>query len=497
MRYSDLFGKTRRDAPADLTDPAIRLAFRAGLIRVLAGGEMVYLPLAALVLERIVAEMRAGLQELGAQELRVTTAPDLSLLAAQEIQSYKQIPARLFWFAEGGTRLDLASIETSQNAAAETSREFEAFAYRSFEWAQVVSAAAVGLGHSRIWYSPAASGDLEFLRCSNGDYTATRESARVHKLAAPAEDLLPLQTVATPHCDTIDSLAQFLGVPATRTAKAVFYYGNGQVVFAVVRGDLQIDEEKLKRELGLSKLRFATDDEIQQAGASPGYASPVGVRGVKIIADDSIIASPNLVAGANREGFHLLNTNVPRDYRPDVVTDIALARPGAPCPNGDGKLELAHGLSLANAPMPRPLESSYLDSGGRAAKAFAARMEIDLPHIILAHIATHNDAKGILWGSQLAPFQTHIVALNPDKPGVEEAVERVTKELERSGIDHLVDDRPESAGVKFNDADLIGLPMRLTIGPRTVAIDAVEMKKREETAARLIPLDELASALEF
>jgi prolyl-tRNA synthetase len=495
VRYSELFGKTRRDAPADMSDPAVRLAFRAGLIRVLHGGGIVYLPLAARVLGRISTELRAGLRDLGAQELRISSSPDLSLLAAQEIQSYRHLPSRLFWVEGGGTQLHLASIETDRSAAKKTARLFEQFAVRSFEWAQVPCAGAEGVGESQILYSPTSSGDLELLRCANGDYTAAREAARIHKPLAQAEDLLPLQEVATPQCDTIDSLARFLGAPTSRTAKAVFYYSNGQVIFAVVRGDLQIDEDKMKRALALTKVRFATDDEIERVGASPGYASPVGVHGVKIIVDDSIASSPNLVAGANREGFHLLNTNVPRDYQPDVVTDIALARPGALCPKGDGKLEVAHGLLLAKAAGTQELESSYLDSGGRAIKPFAARLQIDLSQILLAYVGSHNDGKGILWSTFLAPFDAHIIALNADKPEVVETVERVTMELGRAGIDYLLDDRPESAGVKFNDADLIGLPVRLTIGPRTVAKGAIEVKRREETTARLVPLDEVSSAL--
>lgn len=493
MRYSDLFGKTRRDAPAEITDPARRLAFRAGLIRVLEG-ETLCLPLASRVLARMATELRGGLHEIGAQELRVTSSPDLSILAAQEIQSYKHLPARLFWLDAGGTQLHLISIEADRNSMEQTQREFDAFVVRFLDWAQVPCAVAEDVKDSRIRFSTASTGDLELLHCSNGDYSATRNAARVNKPHAESEDLHSLKEVATPHCDTIDSLAQFLGVPTARTAKAVFYSANGKVIFAVVRGDLQIDEEKLKRALGITKLRFATDDEILGVGASPGYASPVGVRGATIVVDDSIANSPNLVAGANREGYHLLNTNVPRDYQPDVVTDIALARPGCLCPNGDGKLELVRGLALAKAEGSKQLEASFLDSNGRPQKAFAGGIEIDLAQIMLAFLGGHNDSKGIMWSGALSPFNAHIVALNADKPEVAAAVTRMKNELELAGVDFILDDRAESAGVKFNDADLIGLPVRLTIGPRTVAQDAVEVKRREEPETHLVSLDDVISA---
>lgn len=495
MRYSDLFGKTRRDAPAEITDPAQRLAFRAGLLRIVGGKDIVFLPLGARVLARLSAELRRGLLDLGAQELRVSASPDLAELAANEVQSYKHLPALIFWQDSAGSTFHLVSLEPDKKAAEQTGRKLDELAVRFLEWTQVGYASAEDLGASRTWYSTASAGQVQIFRCSNGDYAATRAAARPSKPRAQAEELLPLQPVATPHCDTIDALAQFLGVPASKTAKAVFYYDGGKVIFAVVRGDLQIDEEKLKRILRVPKLRFATDDEIQLVGASPGYASPVDVRGAEILVDDSIVDSPNLVAGANREGFHLLNTNVPRDYKPDIVSDIALAREGGTCPNGDGKLELLKAVQVGKIWEPRDLDTSFLDSGGRPRKPFGTAVDIDLGEILLAYVGSHSDSKGILWSDGLAPYAAHLVALNSDKLEVATAVERVVDELEKAGVDYLLDDRVESAGVKFNDADLIGLPVRLTVGPRTVSQNAVEVKRRNEAAPRLVPIDGFVPAL--
>lgn len=493
MRFSELFGKTRREAPAGIADPARRLAFRAGLLRELGGGETVYLPLAARVMAHISTEIRSGLFELGAQELRVGASPDLSSLFEREIQSYKQLPVRLFWFEKGGTLIQLASLSADKGSGEEEAGEFEGLAVRLFGWAQVPWAVAQAGQDTRIWYSPSDAGDLELLSCSKADYAATRAAARVYKPPAAAEEPLPVEHVATPHCDTIDSLAQFLGVPTLRTAKAVFYHADGQLVFAIVRGDLLIDEGKLKETLGLTKLRFATDDEISQVGASPGYASPIGVRGAKIVVDDSIVSSPNLVAGANREGFHLLNTNVPRDYRPDIVADIALARPGSLCPNGDGTLQVSHGIEMGGTREHKQIQGSYLDATGKPQMPFGGGVEINLASVVLAYVGSHNDSGGIMWSPALAPFVAHIVVLNADKPEVAAAAARVTQELELAGIDYLLDDRAESAGVKFADADLIGLPVRLTIGPRTVAQNAVEVKPRDKTEARIISIDQVVS----
>jgi prolyl-tRNA synthetase len=300
--------------------------------------------------------------------------------------------------------------------------------------------------------------------------------------------------LATPHCDTIEALAQFLNVPTSRTAKAIFYSTGERVIFAVIRGDLQIDEAKVKRALNVSNLRWATDDEIARAGAVPGYASPIGTRGVIIIADDSIAKSPNLVAGANRAGYHLANTNIPRDYSPDVITDIALARPGEPGPDGS-PFRLVHGIALGALSAPRALDANYLDVNGKAQKQVAVTLELDLGAILLAHLAAHSDDKGIVWSRSLAPYDAHIVVLNPDKPEVASALEQISDAVTLAGLEALTDDRNESAGIKFNDADLIGLPLRLTIGPRTVAQGGVEWKARTETTARLVPLDALGGQL--
>ncbi len=496
MRYAELFGKTRREAPGEITDPARRLAYRAGLLRLQEGGNSAWLPLAARVFEKMAAALRRALTEAGAQQLRATGKVNLSSLAAQEIQSYKQLPSKIFWLDAGGTRIHIAGFESTRAAADETVRRFDALSQVLFETVQISTANADDIAQSRVWYAPSNSGTLEILRCSNGDYAATRAVARAHKdVGAFHEMPLPRHQVETPHSDTIESLAHFLGVPTSRTAKAVFYSADGHVIFAVVRGDLQIDEEKLKRALRLETVQFATDDEIARVGATPGYASPVGVRGATIVVDDSIVHSPNLVAGANRAGYHLLNTNVPRDYQPDLVTDIALAREGDPCPNGDGTLELARGRSLGLLRGLSELDASYLDANGRAQKVIGVSMMLDLGEILLGFIDTHHDDKGILWKRALAPYDIHIVALNADKPEVAAALNQVTGDLKRADIDYLLDDRNESAGVKFNDADLIGLPVRVTIGPRTVAQNSVEVKRRDETNAQLIPLEQVISSL--
>ena len=500
MRYSQLFSKTKRDAPADITDETLRVAFRAGFIRPLVpqgkpveNKQFLFLPLAANVIAQMLAMLRADLQELRAQEIRGIPHPNLDALASAEIQSYKQLPARVYWHSGGMTRLHLASFETNLDAANETQHTFEKIARDFFEYAGIEPKPAQDVGNASMWYTTAPQLDLEIF--SSNAYAATRAAATPFKPAAANEAPLPMQEIETPHCDTIESLARFLNVPTNRTAKAIFYATGERIIFAVIRGDLQMDEAKVKRALGVQTLRWATDEEITRVGAVPGYASPVHTRGATIIVDDSIAASPNLVAGANKAGYHLLNTNVPRDYKPDVIADIALARVGDTAPDENGALELVRGSALGKISAPRLLDANFLDANGKAQKQIAVTLELDLGAILLAHIGAHHDEKGIVWTRALAPYDVHIVALNADKPEVAPVLEKVNDALALAGLEGLVDDRNESAGVKFNDADLIGLPLRITVGPKTVAQGSVEIKARTEANARLVAMDAMGDEL--
>jgi prolyl-tRNA synthetase len=495
MRYSDLFGKTKRDAPTEISDETLRLAFRAGLIRPIENGNILYLPLAANVLAQMFLMLRGDLHELAAQELRGVPDVNPGALAAAEIQSYKQLPARLYWYSRGMTRLHIAAVDLNPVAAQATHATLVQVASDLLQYAGVPVQTALAAGSARTWYASTPALTLQVFRSKGGTYAATRAAAAPFKTPVASEAAQPVEQVETPHCDTIEALANFLNVPVNRTAKAVFYSTGDRVIFAVVRGDLQIDEDKVKQALGLVSLRWATDDEIARVGAMPGYASPIGTRGATIIVDDSVINSPNLVAGANKTGYHLLNTNVPRDYKPDVVTDIALARPGDQAPDGSGELEVIRGTALGTLTDPRPWNATFLDANGKASKPFGVTLDLDLGALLLAHLGAHHDDKGILWARTIAPFDVHIVALNADKPDVVQALLRLDEALDRAGLEALVDDRAESAGVKFNDADLIGLPLRITVGPKTLAQGAVEFKAREESAVHLVPIDTVAEEL--
>jgi prolyl-tRNA synthetase len=277
--------------------------------------------------------------------------------------------------------------------------------------------------------------------------------------------MLPLQRVATPDCSTIEALAIFLGIPPDKTAKALLYVrkGTDQLTFVVVRGDKQASEAKLRATAG--ELTAATHDQIVAAGAVPGYASPIGLQDVQILVDDLIPISPNLVAGANEHGFHLLNTNYGRDYQADTVADLTLTRPGDGCPQCGSPLVLSTGFVVAD------------------------RIGVNGFNALLCLAEQHRNEGGLQIPFGMGAFDVYLLHL-PSREGLTAPIAADLHDaLEQAGIPVLYDDRDERAGVKFNDADLIGCPARITVGEKYVKDRMVELKVRSGSTTEIIPLD--------
>jgi prolyl-tRNA synthetase len=283
-------------------------------------------------------------------------------------------------------------------------------------------------------------------------------------------------------------------VPPSKTLKAVFYSAGGQPVFVAIRGDLAVNETKLCHVLGVDELRLMDDREVEAVGLVAGSASPRGLQGVRIVADDSAPDAPNLIAGANKPDTHLRNVNYGRDWSADVVEDIALAREGDPCPSCESPLRCRPGIEMGHVfklgtYYSEKLGATFLDREGAARPAIMGSYGIGLERLLAAAVEANHDEKGIIWPASLAPFDAHLVVLNPDRPGVVEAADRLYDELQAAGVDVLYDDRDESPGVKFNDADLLGMPLRITVSPRTLEKDAAELKGRRESQPTLCPLE--------
>jgi prolyl-tRNA synthetase len=296
--------------------------------------------------------------------------------------------------------------------------------------------------------------------------------AQFRKTPLPPEEELPLEKILTPDCHTIEALANFLNIPKEKTAKALMYtrFNDNRFIFVVVRGDMQLSEAKLKQHLG--EVRPATADEIERSGAVAGYASPVGLKDALIVVDDLIPQSQNLVAGANESGYHLQNTNYGRDYSAEIIEDFIQAKAGDTCMNCGAFLSVVDTVILAT------------------------RKNYRLENILLALAETYHDSKGLTLPHSATPFDVYLMQVPGKELDTRAKAEEIYDSLQNAGISVLFDDRQERAGVKFNDADLIGLPIRITVGEKGLKEGMVELKQRKEKENQLVPLDEVVEKTE-
>lgn len=357
--------------------------------------------------------------------------------------------------------------------------------------------------HEYMYLTPGGEDSLLF--CDACGYSANRQAATTRKMEPAKEAFLPLEKVATPRVSSIDDLTAFLNIPPARTAKAVFYMGlveedGGEqkwaFIFTVVRGDMEVNETKVANLVKASDLRPATEDEIRSIGAVPGYASPLGLKGVTVLVDELAAKSPNLVAGANEEGYHLRNVNHGRDYQASMIADISAAREGDACPECGAALRLSRGVEVGNifklgARYSDALGCTYLDKNGQSQPVIMGSYGIGLGRLIACVAEEHHDERGLTWPVSLAPFPVHVVVLKGREMDSEALAARVETALCAAGLEPLVDDREESAGVKFNDADLIGLPLRITVSERSFRAGGLEIKPRRGGETVVVPMENL------
>jgi prolyl-tRNA synthetase len=313
----------------------------------------------------------------------------------------------------------------------------------------------------------AERGSVEIVHCPACGYAERLELAQFKKTPFSSEAPQPLEKVLTPDCPTIESLATFLNLPKEKTAKAVMFtrLSDNRFLFVVVRGDMQMSEVKLKNLVG--DVRAATAEEISAAGAAAGYASPIGLKNGLVVVDDLIPQSPNLAAGANEAGYHLLNTNCGRDYSPGLVADLTQAKAGDSCVRCGSPLTASSSLHLAT------------------------RSQLDFENILLALAETYHDDKGLTLPKSAAPFDVYLMHVPGKQMDTRAQAEEIYNRLQAAGISVLFDDRDERAGVKFNDADLVGCPIRITVGEKSLQNGMVELKPRVEKENKLIPIEKI------
>lgn len=349
------------------------------------------------------------------------------------------------------------------------------------------------VSHEYMYLSPI--GEDTIITCPHCGYTANRQVATFQKEYFKEEEK-PIEKVATPEAKTIEELCAFLKIEARQTAKAVFMVGsfindkNGEeedkLIVAIVRGDMDVEESKLSNAIRANALRPAHEEEITACGMVSGFASPIGAKGNFItVVDDSVANSNNLVAGANEAGYHLKNTNFKRDYD-GIVKDIASARDGFKCPTCGEALTVSKGVEVGNifqlgTRYSEAMNCTYQDENGKQKPVIMGSYGIGIGRLLACLAEEYNDDSGLLLPISVAPYQVHLISLLKDSS----IGEKIYEDLTKAGIEVLFDDRKETAGVKFADADLIGLPIRLTLGNRSYKEGKVEVKLRasgEETS---------------
>jgi len=359
------------------------------------------------------------------------------------------------------------------------------------------------LAHEFMYLNPI--GEDTIMLCSSCSYAANRQVATFQKDFNSAEDLKEVERIATPGKKTIADLVEFLKISPERTAKAVFLmvemHGVEKLVLAILRGDMELNEAKLAHVIQASGLRPATEEEILLSGAVPGYASPIGIKNTLVVVDDQIPHLRNLVCGANQNGYHLKNVNFGRDYQADIIADIVCAEEGFKCPQCGHPLSSQRGVEVGNifklgTFYSEQMDCQYLDENGVSKPIVMGSYGIGLGRLMACIAEEHHDEKGLCWPAQVAPYNIHMLSIK-DKDGfVQPVAEELYEQLLAAGINVLYDDRDISAGVKFNDADLLGMPYRITVSARALSNGGIEIKSRSDETSHILPREQVLPYLQ-
>jgi prolyl-tRNA synthetase len=559
MRVSQLFGKRQRELPSDADTVSHRLLLKAGMISQLTSGVYCYLPLAWRTLRKIENIVREEMDGAGGQEVNLpalhpvelwqksgreagfgenlfhlkdrkqrclvlgpTHEEVMALLASQHIQSYRDLPVMLYQIQtkfrdeprpRGGLirvrefdMKDLYSFDSDEHGLdVSYDKMVKAYIniYQRCGLPTVLVQAdsgAIGGKDSQEFMALTDIGEDEIVLCSGCGYGANVEKAVSNKGQAEKFRELPLEEVATPDQESIEEVAGFLNILPRQTLKAVFYIADGEFIFTVVRGDLEVNEIKLKKAIKAVDLRLATDDEVRMAGIVPGSASAVGLKGIMIIADDSVASGTNFVAGANKKGYHLRNVNYGRDFTAGIVADITRVAVGHNCVDCGGLLNVVRGMEVGHVfklgtSISQAIGALFVDRDGLSLPVMMGSYGIGIGRLMAAIIEMNHDDKGIIWPRSIAPYQVYLCSLYTDNTEVIRQADSLYVELEKIGVEVIYDDRAESPGVKFNDADLLGIPVRVTISPRTLEKHSVEVKRRSEKNTVLVEIEQAVATI--
>ena len=559
MRLSKYFGKTLRQAPSDADTISHQLLVRAGYIQQLAAGSYQFLPLGWRMQKKIADIIREEMDAAGALEVSMpviqpreiweqsgradTFIPPLAtfedrrgrdmivaptheeavtMMVKANVNSYRDLPVNLYQIQTkfrdeprpraGLLRTrefmmkDAYSFDASEESL-DKSYDLMMQAYiniftRCGLEVVVVEADSGGIGgkDSQEFILLAESGEDIVLLCENGDYGANLEKAEFIKQANPEEEPLEMGEIATPGVKTIEGLAKSLGIATNKTAKAVFYTVGDEVIIVTIRGDLEVNETKLRNVLGGVDPRFSTAAEVARANLVPGSASAIGLDGIRSIVDDSMTLGTNFVAGANKEGFHIENVNFPRDFKADILADIASAKAGDICPHDGGLFKEARGIEVGHifklgTIYSDKFDANFLDENGESHPIIMGCYGLGVSRMVGGIVEAHHDDNGMTLPAAVAPYSVYLASLNVDDEGVWETADGLHAELTRAGLEVLYDDRDEKPGVKFKDADLIGIPVRVVVSQRGLSNGQIELKLRTEKDVTHVSVSDAVDAI--
>ena len=355
---------------------------------------------------------------------------------------------------------------------------------------------AIGGSGSHEFMVIADSGEAEIVFCTSCDYAANVEKAELFPLEAQEEAMLTKEEVVTPDCKTIADVCAYLKLPVDHSVKAVAYNSEKGLILCFVRGDHEVNEIKVINTCGVIDLEMATEEQLAAAGTVGGYMGPVGIDNKKVIVvvDATVMKMHNVCCGANKEGYHFSNVNPGRDFTPTYVADIRLIQEGDPCPHCGGEVSKARGIEVGQVfklftKYSSALKATYLDENGKEQPMVMGCYGVGVSRTMAAAIEQNYDDNGIIWPIEIAPYHVLVVPVNTKDEASAAKAEEIYMQLKKVGLETVIDDRKERPGVKFKDADLIGYPLRVVVGPKTLTEGKLEVKIRKTGEIRYLPLD--------
>ena len=562
MRMSQLYSATLREVPAEAEIASHQLMLRAGLIHKIAMGIYSYMPMGWRTMKKIMDIIREEMDAKGGQEMMMpfvqpaelwqdsgrwfvygqelmrmkdrhdhdlllgpTHEEVITALVRNDIRSYRQLPMlpyqiQLKFRDERRPRFgvirsrefimkDLYSFDRDEEGLAVSYEKMHDAYTRVFNRCGLTfrpvaaDSGAIGGSGSHEFMALSEVGESEIIFCHDCDYAATNEIAAVAPVpTGVGEEMKPIENVYTPDCKTVEDLARLLGTPENRTVKTLCYYAiyeqEEKFFVAMIRGDRQVNEIKLKNKLDCLELRFATDDEVRAHGMEPGFCGPIGLADdIYIIADSEVPLMVNHECGAGEKDHHLINVNYQRgDYRIDEVTDIALVEKGAICPTCGAVLDSARGIEVGqifklHTKYSEKMGARYVDENGKEHDIVMGCYGIGVGRTMAAVIEQNHDEHGIIWPITVAPYEVIVVPVNDKDEWLNEQAEKIYDELNRRQVETVLDDRRERPGVKFNDADLLGFPIRVVLGKKCRETGMAEIKNRATGEVTEVAVDQI------